>query len=116
MRTGQRLAVEPQNFYEFWVVATRAPEHNGLGMTPDTADHWLGFFARRFAVLPDLPDLLPRWRELVRGGPIRGYRAHDARLAAAYLTHGVGDLLTFNDRDFRNLGLIPIVPGSEPAP
>lgn len=41
---GERLIVAPQNLYEFWAVATRAPGPppagaNGLGMTPAQGSH-----------------------------------------------------------------------------
>ena len=32
-RTGHELTITPQNLYEFWSVATRPLENNGLGMT-----------------------------------------------------------------------------------
>jgi hypothetical protein len=31
---GEELCLVPQNFYEFWVVATRPTAQNGLGLTP----------------------------------------------------------------------------------
>jgi hypothetical protein len=31
---GHELVIAPQVLYEFWSVATRRIEHNGLGMTP----------------------------------------------------------------------------------
>lgn len=44
---GERLIIVPQNFYEFWAVATRKPGpppvgQNGLGMTPNQASQWVG--------------------------------------------------------------------------
>lgn len=35
---GESLYVTPQNFIEFWSVATRPESANGLGMTPAEAD------------------------------------------------------------------------------
>ena len=31
---GEQLCLVPQNFYEFWVVATQSTAQNGLGLTP----------------------------------------------------------------------------------
>jgi predicted nucleic acid-binding protein len=36
-RRGEKTSVAPQNLIEFWSVATRPVEVNGLGMTPDEA-------------------------------------------------------------------------------
>src|SRR5881394_800504 len=63
-RRGEQLAIVPQNLYEFWAVATRMPEVNGLVMTIDQASQWLRFFQRRFTLLPDRDDLPARWHEL----------------------------------------------------
>src|SRR3954454_8477787 len=67
---GERLTLVPQNLYEFWAVATRAPGPppgggNGLGMIPAQAGQWLRFFRRRFALLPDRDDLSEIWQALV---------------------------------------------------
>ena len=35
---GHELLVVPQVLYEFWVVATRPKENNGLAMTSEEAD------------------------------------------------------------------------------
>ena len=37
---GETLCVAPQNLIEFWAVATRSRDDNGLGMTPSKI--WLG--------------------------------------------------------------------------
>ncbi len=34
---GERVCIVPQNLYEFWAVATRPAEYNGLGMTGEEA-------------------------------------------------------------------------------
>ena len=65
---GEQLIVAPQNLYEFWAVATRKrgplpAGQNGLGMATEQASQWLGFFMRRFTVLPVREDLLGRWHE-----------------------------------------------------
>src|SRR5690349_2385129 len=100
----ERLIIVPQNLYEFWAVATRKAGpppagQNGLGMTCPQASQWLQFFQRRFALLPDRPDLPDRWHALVKTLGIRGFEAHDARLVAAMQTYGILRLLTFNGND-----------------
>jgi predicted nucleic acid-binding protein len=110
LAAGERLILAPQNLYEFWAVATRKPGlppagQNGLGMATEQASQWLGFFMRRFTVLPDREDLLARWHDLVRVLGITGLRSYDARLVAAMQSYGITRLLTFNADHF---GIYPI--------
>ncbi len=112
---GDRPAVVPQNPYEFWAVATRKPGgpptgRNGLGMTPSQAGQWVRFFRRRFAVLPDRPELTDRWLDLVERVGVSGFRSHDARLVAAMQTYGIDRLLTFNGTEFRDLPVVVVDP------
>jgi predicted nucleic acid-binding protein len=110
--SGERLAIVPQNLYEFWAIATRNPAANGLGMTINQASQWLGFFQRRFILLPDRSDLLPRWHDLVKALSIGGFRAHEARLVAAMQCYGMSHLLTFNSQDFKDLPVTVVDPTS----
>src|SRR5438128_2601785 len=112
-----QIAIVPQNLYEFWAVATRSPGQrpageNGLGFTIEQASQWLGFFQRRFTLLPDREDMPARWHDLVKTLGIRGFRAHDARLVAAMQCYGMTRLLTFNGGDFKGLGVMVIDPAS----
>jgi predicted nucleic acid-binding protein len=114
---GERLIIAPQNLYEFWAVATRKPGpspagQNGLGMIPEQASQWLGFFMRRFTVLPDREDLFVRWHDLVRRLGITGLRSYDARLVAAMQSYGITRLLTFNMNHFRIFPITVIDPTS----
>jgi predicted nucleic acid-binding protein len=112
LANGEQLTLVPQNLYEFWAVATRAPAVNGLGMNTNQASQWLGYFQRRFILLPDRDDLLPRWHDLVKALSIRGFRAHDARLVAAMQCYGISRLLTFNSQDFKDLPVTTVDPAS----
>jgi predicted nucleic acid-binding protein len=111
----EQLAIVPQNLYEFWAVATRNSGQrpigeNGLGLTIAQASQWLEFFQRRFVLLPDRSDLVSRWHELVKSLEIRGFRAHDARLAAAMQCYGISRLPTFNGADFKDLPVTVVDP------
>jgi predicted nucleic acid-binding protein len=115
LQRREQLIVVPQNLYEFWAVATRsagAPPvgHNGLGMTPAQAAHWLRFIQRRFVLLPDRDELSSRWQALVESRGITGFRAHDARLVAAMQCYGITRLLTFNIGHFRDLPSTAVYP------
>jgi predicted nucleic acid-binding protein len=79
-------------------------------MTPDQASQWLGFFQRRFTLLPDRDDLPARWHALVKSLGIKGFRSHDARLAAAMESYGIARLLTFNGDDFKPFGITIVEP------
>ena len=95
------MAVAPQVLFEYWVAATRpAGTVNGLGLHPADAAEDLADFELSFTVLPDPPDLYRRWKSLVVGRGISGKPAHDARIAAAMLAHGLTRLVTLNPADF----------------
>ena len=89
-----------QNLYEFWVVGTRPERQNGFGLEPAFAFNAVTNLRSRFDWLPDPPDLLDRWLELVTRYSVCGRPAHDARLVALMLAHGVGHILTLNTSDF----------------
>ena len=109
---AEQLVIVPQNLYEFRAVATRMPQVNGLGLTTNQASQWITFFQRRFPLLPDREELPARWHELVRTLGIKGFRAHDARLAAAMQSYGISRLLTFKGNDFKDLSVTVIDPAS----
>ena len=54
---------------------------------------------RLFDLLPELP-LQDEWERLVAHYHVSGKNAHDARLVAAMVVHGVDGILTFNAQDF----------------
>jgi predicted nucleic acid-binding protein len=115
LRAGDHIpTLVPQNIYEFWVVATRPIAVNGLGMTTGAAHAELERFAPPlFALLQDERAILSRWQELVTKYDVKGKPAHDARLAAAMLRHGLTHLLTFNVSDFSRYAEITAVTPSD---
>jgi predicted nucleic acid-binding protein len=54
---------------------------------------------RLFLLLPEVP-LQDAWERLVTGNRVSGKNAHDARLVAAMVVHGIESILTFNTQDF----------------
>src|SRR4051812_31841658 len=88
-----QLVITPQNLYEFWVVATRPKSANGMDMTADEARQELAVFKALFPVLPDTETIYHQWERLVHLHSVLGKNAHDARLVAAMLVHGVTHLL-----------------------
>lgn len=112
---GEDLCITAQNIIEFWTVATRPTEVNGLGLsTTDASAHVLQFMGA-FIFLEDDPAIFQSWQALVNGAAVSGKQAHDARLAAVALSYGVPNILTFNDRHFLRFvrfGVTPINPGN----
>lgn len=107
--SGHAMCVAHQVIAEFWSVATRPSEVNGLGWT--TAETWreVNAVLGRFVLLPDPPEAFSAWLNLVLEHEIKGKKVHDARLAAVMLAHGVEKLLTFNTGDFAPFGEIEAV-------
>jgi predicted nucleic acid-binding protein len=86
---------------EFWVVATRPVNVNGLGMGAVEAAATLDGFEGMMRCLPEPADAQMRWRDVVDRFGALGKTAHDARLIAVMLANGVDQLLTLNTADFR---------------
>lgn len=114
---GHELHIVPQNLYEFWVVCTRPTAVNGLGKTAAAAAAELVSLKSLFLFLDETPAIYGVWERLVATTPIVGKNAHDARLVAAMLVHGLTHLLTFNDRDFRVFpGITAVTPADVLTP
>lgn len=90
----------PQNIYEFWAVATRPLEVNGLGMSAEEARTEIDDLLSLFPVLQDERAIFLRWLQLVSIYEVTGKPAHDTRLVAAMLRHDIDHILTFNAKDF----------------
>jgi predicted nucleic acid-binding protein len=113
--SGRRLCIVPQNLYEFWAVATRPLRDNGLALSIGEAKVEMARLRKLFLLLPDSPNLLNVWEDLVVRHECKGKPTHDARLVAAMLTHQVGELLSFNTQDLSRFDEITLVdPASLP--
>jgi predicted nucleic acid-binding protein len=110
---GAELYVLAQNLYEFWAIATRAPEYNGLGLSIAEAQVELEKIKNLFHALADTPAIYPEWERLVIQHTVIGRNAHDARIAAAMKVHGITHLLTFNGDDFKRFQGITVVAPDE---
>ncbi len=115
---GDTPCLVPQTLYELWVVATRPAAANGFGFTPAQAAVELTRMQVLFPLLSDTPAIFPEWQRLVVVHQVSGKNAHDARLVAAMLVHGITHVLTFNTADFARYSEITALdPGSiAPAP
>jgi predicted nucleic acid-binding protein len=100
VENGWELCIGTQNLVEFWVVATRPLNVNGFGLTPEQARQEIALLMAAYTVLRDPQDLLERWLDLCTRHAVSGRPAHDARLVALMLAHGITHLLTLNPADF----------------
>jgi predicted nucleic acid-binding protein len=106
---GWQSCIVPQSLYEYWVVATRPSDKNGMGRSVAIAAKDVDDYASMFMLLPDDAGILPLWRSLVETHRVQGKTAHDTRLVAAMLQHGVSHLLTFNVGDFERYSEIEVL-------
>jgi len=99
-----------QNLCEFWNVCTR-PEtaRGGLGLTFDEAHRRLRTIERIATVLPELPPVVERWKDLIALHQVQGVQVHDTRLVALMDVHAVTHLLTLNPSDFHRFAHIVAV-------
>jgi predicted nucleic acid-binding protein len=98
---GEILSIIPQNIIEYWAVATRPVESNGLGMSVDETAAEVAVLQSIFQILPDNAEIFAEWKRLVSTHEVKGKEVHDARIVAAMLAHRVTHLLTFNTADFK---------------
>ena len=110
---GHECVIVPQVLYEYWVVATRPAENNGLGMTTAKTDLAISKWTVIFRLLLDERSVFANWRDLVVGNDVKGKNAHDARLVAAMQRHGVTEMLSFNKPDFTRFTAIRVFTPAE---
>lgn len=111
IRQGETVYIIPQNFYEFWSVATRDVQYNGLGLSVPDANAEINRLRTLFSFLPDSPAIYPEWQRLVTVHGVSGRDSHDTRIVAAMNVHQVSHLLTFNKDDFtRYPGITVLIP------
>lgn len=108
---SDEVFITAQNVIEFWSVATRPAEANGLGWTVETARLEIDRLQAQFPLLDETADVFGHWVSLVTVAQVIGRRVHDARLVAVMLAHGITHLLTFNHHDFRQFPITVVTPG-----
>jgi predicted nucleic acid-binding protein len=106
---GHELRIVPQVIYEFWSVATRPLEHNGLGFSTEVVEADINRFKHIFSVLRDERGIFEPWQLIAATCRVQGKQVHDARLIAAMQRHGLSHLLTFNLADFARFSGIHVL-------
>jgi predicted nucleic acid-binding protein len=109
LASGAAVTIAPQCIYEFWSVVTRPIEANGLGWTVARARSTVETFRSRFPILPEPPEVVEIWLDLVTARGLKGKRIHDAHLLATMAANGVSQLITFNAADFPAMDGIAIL-------
>jgi predicted nucleic acid-binding protein len=108
-KQGDFLCIIPQNIIEFWAVATRPLDKNGLGLSITQAEEESEKLKNIFILELDTPQIFTEWESLVIKYQVMGKQVHDARLAAAMVAHNITHLLTFNVDDFKRFSGIVVV-------
>jgi predicted nucleic acid-binding protein len=110
---GEELVVFLQNLVEFWNVSTRPRDKNGLGYATTRTDQEMDRLLESVALLPDHAGTAEIWRSLVIGHQVQGVQVHDARLATGMKAYGIGQVLTYNPKDFARYSEITVLqPGA----
>ncbi|MCV3215439.1 type II toxin-antitoxin system VapC family toxin [Plectonema radiosum NIES-515] len=97
---GHECVITAQVLIEFWVVATRPVNVNGLGWSVERTENEINQLLSQFLLIEETPLIFPNWLQLVTSYRVMGKRTHDTRLMAVMKTHGITQILTFNPDDF----------------
>ncbi len=100
IETENECIIIPQIVSEFWVVATRPLEVNGLGWTIQQTRNHVDDMLDNFTLLEDNYPIFQLWLELVTDYKIKGKRTHDLKILALMKFYNITHLLTFNPTDF----------------
>lgn len=94
-------AVCPHVLIEFWAVATRPLDKNGLAMTFVEAKEWVNRFTDElFQVIDDTPKTYEKWLELVFDYSVSGFHTYDAKVVASAIAGMCDGVIAF-DGDFK---------------
>lgn len=105
-RTDLTFVTTSKNFSEFLASSTKGEQPR---LTAQQAVETLDFFRQRYRVLfPNSLSFL-ELETMVTKYNIKGFRVHDAEIAAIGLTHGINTLATFNTDDFKTIQEITLL-------
>ena len=109
MLNNYELFIVPQVISEFWSVATRPINNNGLGMSCPWTSSKVENLKSTFTLRRNEPGIFDQWLSLVSQYDVKGKNVHDAMLVAAMLVHGLTYILTFNVGDFKRFQEITVI-------
>ncbi len=61
-----------QNIAEFWNVAARPTERNGLGLSPEEVLQEVSNIEKSLTLLPDIPAIYGAWKQIVAAHKVQG--------------------------------------------
>jgi predicted nucleic acid-binding protein len=100
MRRNDTIFFCSQNIAEFWNVATRPADRNGMGLSIDEVLREIRSIENLFTLLPDIPAVYTAWKGIVEEQRVQGVKVYDARLVALMNVYAIERILTFNAADF----------------
>ena len=106
---GDECVITLQVLIEFWVVATRPIDVNGLGWNVEQTNFKINRLINQFTLVEETQAIFPQWLDLVTRYQIKGKRTHDARLMAVAIASSITHILTFNPKDFTKVTELAIV-------
>lgn len=106
---GHECVITAQVLIEFWVVATRPLEVNGLGWSIEQTESKINRLISQFTLVEESELIFAHWLELVTRYQIKGKKTHDARLMAVAIAFSITHILTFNPKDFTKIKELTIV-------
>lgn len=98
---GNILAVATQSIYEFYTVATRPINVNGLGLNKEVCLQEIQDIITTYELLLENEHLFNYWKNLTQSYEIQGKASHDARLVAIMQAYQIKRIYTLNGKDFR---------------
>jgi predicted nucleic acid-binding protein len=103
---GISVLICMQSITEFWAVATRPVEANGLGFTTSLAREHAETFLALYGFVPDVTNTMSIWLDLVTKHQVRCKPTHDVKLVALMMAHDLKRILTVNTSDFKRFAEI----------
>lgn len=98
---GDQILLVPQNLFEVWNALTRPIANNGFGFAILDALTVISDMESKHPLWLDTLETLRQWKRLIEVYEVKGVQVHDARMAAACLSHNVTHILTYNTTDFQ---------------
>ena len=99
--SGEELVVCPQIIYEFYVVATRPADKNGLGLSLEIAMKEIENILETYSMPEENKQVFFNWQQLINNYKVIGKNAHDTRIVAFMMSYDIRKLYTINKKDFK---------------
>ncbi len=108
-RATRTVYFTPQNIAEFWNVATRPTDKNGLGLPHEVVIAEIDIIEELLTLLPDSAAVYREWKRLVTLYQVIGSKVYDARLVAVANVYNIPSILTFNISDFKRYSDVTVL-------